>query len=179
MTLCRVFPWLPEAATAESGHPLSVPVPQGAGRLDNPELYRVLYVSDSPVGAVAERFGNLAVWSDAMFISPRDGGRMSLATYELAEGQVLDLDDAQTLLDRDIRPSQVVTRHRATTRQWALRIFEERRWAGVRWWSYYDPDWGSLGLWEQEHLSVLDVVPLDRQHLSVVQAAGVIKRTWV
>jgi hypothetical protein len=135
-------------------------------------------VADSPIGAVAERFGNLAVWSDAMFVSPRNGARMSLAMYELADGEVLDLDDAQVLLDRGIRPSHVVTRNRGTTRQWAARIYEERRWAGVRWWSYYDPDWGSLGLWNLDRLSTVDVSPLDRHHLSVAQAASIIKRVW-
>ncbi len=162
----------------KQGHPLYVPTVQGGGRLDNPQLYRVLYVSDAQSGAIAERFGNLAEWSDAMFISPRTGARLSLATYELSDGEVLNLDDAQALLDRGLRPSKVVTRDRVATREWARHIFEEGRWVGVRWWSYYDPDWGSFGLWNHEGLSLLDAAPLDRHHPAVEAAAATIRRTW-
>jgi hypothetical protein len=59
-----------------------------------------------------------------------------------------------------------------------LRIFDEHRWVGVRWWSYYYPDWGSLGLWAHEHLSVREVVPLSRLHASVIEAADTIQRRW-
>ena len=152
---------------------------QGAGRIDNPEHYRVLYLSDAPEGAIAEAFGNLDAWSDAMFEVPSlPGARRALGTYELPEGRLLDLDDARALLERGLRPSDVVTRDRGVTHRWALRIFGEETWAGVRWWSYYDPAWGSCGVWDQTDLTVGEVTTLDRSMPTVVSAAAVIHRTW-
>lgn len=178
LRLFRVVPWIREAREGDPGHPLHVPGPQGAGRVDNPERYAVLYASDSATGAVAESFGNLAVWSDQMFVVPSMGARRALATYELHDGVVLDLDDARALLHRDIRPSRVVTRDRAITQRWALGIYDEGTWQGVRWWSYVDPDRGSFGLWDRRTLRVLDVTPLERTHPAVGDAAAALPRTW-
>ncbi len=176
----RVFPWAETAPRASPGHPLFVPAPQGAGRLDNPDHYRVLYLSDSPAGAVAEAFGEFGTWSSALFrgLPGLAGSRRALATYELEGAAVVDLDDAQNLLDRKLRPSQVVTRNRAVTRRWALHVFLEKRWAGVRWWSYYEPDWGSFGLWEVSRLTAADVVRLAPTHDAVQEAGRVLRRPW-
>src|SRR5260221_3031762 len=80
--LFRVYPHAPTAAPGDPGHALHVPPVQGGGLIDNPGLYRVLYAGDSPAGAVAERFGNLGIWTDAMFES---GGALSGTTLALAE----------------------------------------------------------------------------------------------
>jgi len=177
--LFRVFPWVQGARSRTPGHALHVPVVQGAGRVDNPEHYRVLYLSDAPEGAIAEAFGNLGTWSDAMFEVPSlPGARRGLGTYELPDGRLLDLDDARVLLDRELRPSHVVTRDRAVTHRWALRIFGEETWSGVRWWSYYDPAWGSCGVWDQTDLKVVGVAALDRSAPPVGAAASVIRRSW-
>jgi hypothetical protein len=53
------------------------------GRADNPQHYQALYVSESPQGAVGEAFGDLAVWSEAMFAVPwLQGAERALATFE-------------------------------------------------------------------------------------------------
>lgn len=179
MRLHRVFPWRRDVAEGEPGHPLFVPRPQRTGRLDDPGEYLVLYLSDHPAGAVAEAFGNLSPWTEAMFRTRSLAGSVSaFATYEF-DGPVLDLDDPRALLERGLRPSHVVTRDRETTQRWALDIFRERRFAGARWWSYYDPRWGSFGIWERTSLRVVgEPVPLARDHPAVVEAGDVLLRTW-
>ncbi|MBI1790737.1 MAG: RES domain-containing protein, partial [Acidobacteria bacterium] len=63
--LYRVLPFLAAAAEDEPGGALYIP-PQGGGRLDNPELYSVLYLSDAASGAIAEAFGRFPEWSPAI-----------------------------------------------------------------------------------------------------------------
>ena len=63
--LYRVLTFLPGAAPDAVGGALYIP-PQGGGRLDNPELYSVLYLSDAASGAIAEAFGRFPEWSPAM-----------------------------------------------------------------------------------------------------------------
>jgi len=173
----RVLPWVPGAAPGEPGHPLFVPG-LNAGRIDNVEHYETLYASDAPAGACAEAFGFLRVWSESMMRgSPSlPGSRQALAIYELGESLICDLDDAERLVSLGLRPLQVVTRDRSVTRAWALRIFEEDRWGGIRWWSYYDPRWGSHGVWALDAIEVTDVVPLSINDPTVRDAAEILKR---
>jgi len=180
MKLFRVCPWDRTAERAEPGHPLYVPPTQGAGRVDNPHLYRVLYASDSPVGAIAERFGNLAIWNDAMLRPPRalPRSKLSLIEYEAERLQTVDLDEPRELLRLELRPSQVISRERALTQRWAERIYQEGRWDGVRWWSYYGSQWGSLGLWRSAELEIVSLAPLTRTHRALADAAAAIGRLW-
>jgi hypothetical protein len=175
-----VLPWVAGARKGEAGHPLHRASRQGAGRVDNPEHYRVLYASDAAAGAVAEAFGNHAVWT-AMLLRGRPdlpGSIRALATFDAAGIEALDLDDARRLVERELRPSAVVARDRSLTQRWALRIFEERRWAGIRWWSHYDSRWGSFGLWDVAKLTLLDVAPLVSDHPALVEAAAALSRPW-
>jgi hypothetical protein len=180
MLVFRVFPWVEGAPRGRAGLPLFVPTPQGSGRVDNPGHYLTLYVSDAAPGAVAEAFGNHAVWTDDLVSGPPmlPGSVRALATYQLEGPPVLDLDDCGALGPRDLRPSNVVTRERTLTQAWALLIHQESRWAGVRWWSFYDPDWGSFGVWDQGGLKVQAVEPLRRDHPAVADAAAVLSRSW-
>lgn len=177
--LHRVFLLRAGARAGEPGHPLHVPASrQGRGRIDNPDLYSTLYVSDAPAGAVAEAFGRIPMWTTAMF-SVSDAVR-ALVTYRLSgDDRVLDLDDPAVLASHDIRPSRVVTRDRVVTQAWAYAIYRERRWAGVRWWSYYDSKWASVGLWDMKGLHVLEVEPLGRDHPAVEEAGEVLARAWI
>jgi hypothetical protein len=90
----------------------------------------------------------------------------------------IDLDDANRLVERELRPSAVVARDRSLTQRWALRIFEEKRWAGIRWWSHYDSRWGSFGLWDIAKLKLVEVVPLEPGHPALVEAAAALSRPW-
>jgi hypothetical protein len=177
MHLYRVFPWVEAAAIGQAGHALHLPPVQGAGRIDNPGNYRVLYLSDSAIGAVAEAFGNHAVWTAGLFDVPAlPAARRSLAAYEAEGIEILDLDDARSLLDRDLRPSDVVTRDRERTRRWSLAVYRERRWEGIRWSSLQDPDRGAFGLWKVDRLEVVGVTPLRIDHPVVTDAARLIHR---
>jgi RES domain-containing protein len=153
---------------------------QGAGRVDNPAHYRVLYASDCATGAVAEAFGNHDQWTDQLLAGRPDlpGSRTALAEFEAHDLAALDLDDPQALLERELRPSRVVTRDRTVTQEWALRIYREERWGGIRWWSYHDPRAGSFGIWDTGRLRARRVVALDREHPSVVAAAALLRRRW-
>ncbi|MGH2451983.1 MAG: RES family NAD+ phosphorylase [Candidatus Limnocylindria bacterium] len=179
MLLYRVFPWLSSAAESEPGHPLHVPQRQGAGRADNAGRYSALYLSNAPAGAVAEAFGNLKLWTPRMFQRPDlPGSARALATYAIPdEAPVFDLDDAAALSALGLRPSEVVTRDRKVTQLWALRIYEQQRWAGLRWWSYYDPRWYSYAIWDVARLTVQhDIHRLAIDDPMVVEASEILRR---
>jgi hypothetical protein len=178
--LYRVFPWLEDADEGKPGNPLYVAAPQGRGRVDNPDRYLTLYASDEAPGAIAEAFGNNSTWTPDLLDGPPSlpGSRRALAVFDSDATRIVDLDDAQALLDRKLRPSRVVTRDRDTTQRWALRIFNERRWSGVRWWSYYNADWGSFGIWGRDFLETTDVIPLDSIVDLVRQTAADLNRVW-
>jgi hypothetical protein len=141
----------------------------------------VLYLSDSADGAVGEAFGNFAIWSDDLFHGPPvlPRSRRALAIYDLEDDSpILDLDDAAALLRLGLRPSDVVSTDRKSTQAWALRIYEEQKWIGVRWWSRWEPTWGSYALWDVTPLRVHDVMRLGRDHLAVANAAKTLNRVW-
>jgi hypothetical protein len=176
--LYRVFPWLASARDGEPGHPLHAPSPQGGGRADNPDHYLNLYLSSLPAGAVAEAFGRLAWWVPEMFAVPGlPGSARALATCDVPDdAAICDLDDASSLVSLALRPSEVVTRDVGVTQRWALRVYQERRWVGVRWWSYYDARWHSYALWGRSGLSVSQVERLHLDHPAVVEASDVLGR---
>lgn len=176
--LYRVFPWLPEAKSGQPGHALFV-AGQGSGRIDNPDRYRVLYASDRPAGACAEVFDYKPIWNAGMLRGTPGlpGSVRALATIRSSDDTLLcDLDDAVRLVELGLRPSEVVTRDRTVTRGWALRIFDEGRWGGIRWWSYYDPRWGSHGMWAFDALSVETVEALSLDHPALEEASAVLNR---
>ena len=179
--LYRVFPYLPGAAQGEPGSPLYIP-PQGGGRLDNPDLYSVFYASSAEAGAVAEAFGRFPEWTRAILGgSPAlPGSARALATCRLDDDEkICDLDDSVQLAALGLRPSDVVSRDYTRTREWARRLFHEGRWAGVRWWSYYDPRWSSLGIWDADALSFVASRVLTLDDAAVVDAARTIARRIV
>lgn len=179
-SLYRVLPYLPSAKPGEPGHPSFAPPSTGRNRVDDPGMYEVLYLGDSAAGAIAEAFGNQRVWNAGLFrgTPSLSGSVRALITYERDDSaSVCDLDDARALLDLDVRPSQVVTRERAVTQGWAARIFEQQRYVGVRWWSYYDPRWGSFGLWDTSSLTVEGAEVLGSvDHPAFAEAADVLCR---
>jgi len=180
-TLYRVLPLLTNAAPKQPGGVLYVP-PQGGGRLDNPELYAVLYLSDAAPGAIAEAFGRFPEWSPAILAgSPGlPGSARVIASYRLADAAPLcDLDDPDVLRDLGLRPSEVVSRDYSRTRAWARRIYAQRLWVGVRWWSYYDPRWASVGLWDLTGLALQDVRPLRLDNPALIEASRTIARRLI
>jgi hypothetical protein len=178
MRLYRVFHHLPNARITASAGALYVPS-QGAGRLDNPEVYKVLYLGDSPAGVVAEVFGRRYQWEPGMFrgLPMLPGSAHALATYEVPDQYAIcDLDDPHQLIEVELRPSRVITRDYEVTQAWALDLYRRGRWSGVRWWSYYDSRWMSIGLWDLTSIQCVETAPLTLEHPAVLEASSVLGR---
>ena len=178
MILYRVFPYVDGADLDDPGSPTYLHRPQGRNRLDNPKVFDTWYFGLTPEAAVGEVFGDLAEWSDEMFLLPAlPDSWKSMGLYEIDEEAMplLDLDDAQNLLVRGLRPTQVVARNRPATQSWGLRIYNEGVWAGVRWWSFQRPHWTIICLWvpvgDPCPAMALDVEHIDINHRYVTSAA--------
>ncbi|SPF47787.1 conserved hypothetical protein [Candidatus Sulfopaludibacter sp. SbA4] len=78
-----------------------------------------------------------------------------------------------------LRPSDVVSRDYTRSRAWARRICEQGRWFGVRWWSYYDSQWASFGLWNVSGLKIEDVKLLRLDEPALLDASRTIARRVV
>jgi RES domain-containing protein len=174
----RVFPYLPGASSRTPGHPLYVHADQGRGRWDNADLYRTLYVATSPSGAIGETFAHLSTWSRRMLPFPAiAGAHRALGVYSIDEEShpILDFDDPRELLDRGLRPTDIVVRNRPRTQQMAREAFVERRWSGVSWWSMHRPQWTLLALWTHDTVVVEEVEPLPG-HAALRDAGGLLAK---
>ena len=168
MRTYRISPWDPHGAPGQLFDELGAARPhQRSGRFDNPAIYAVLYLSLSQSGAVAEVLGNHTAWNDELFDHPATGRRRHLLTLEVdgaVADAVVDLDDAQLLANRGLRPSEVVGRSRTRTRTLAADLFAEGA-PGVRFWSYYRPEWTNLALFvppvRPHAVTVVDAVEMD------------------
>lgn len=185
----RVFPYDESASLGEPGHPLYLHKPQGSGRLDNPRFYETWYFGRTPEVPVGEVFGDLQLWTDEMFEFPAMPNALrAMGVYEVSDSlNLLNLDDAQNLVDRGLRPTQVIERIRSSTQAWALKIFQEsgpaglRKWYGVRWWSFQRPSWEVVALWraggEPLPFDLVGVEYLDVTHPVVCAAARTLGRS--
>lgn len=190
MQVYRIFPYNPSADPGEPGHPDYIHWPaQGGNRLDNPGHYATWYYGVTPEAAIGESFGNYRLWSEPM-LRVQSVGRKVLGIYEIADDPgVLDLDDANNLLDWGLRPTQVIMRNRRATQTWALRIFSDtahdgsRKWDGVHWWSFHRPQWRVYGLWHPETEPVphrfVDHVDLDRDNHWVKSVEATLDKDWI
>ena len=183
MLLYRVFPYLSTAKVSQAGHPLYEHTPQRGGRVDHPEYY-VWYLARSPEAACGQAFGDLHTWDPSMFVVPfLEGGTRTLATYRLPnELRLLDLDDPKKLLERRLRPTQIVVRNLAVTQAWGYAAWSEsdphdanaRRWDAISWWSYHHPGWPVVASWLRPELVELDKLSLE--HPAVAEAAKTLRR---
>lgn len=187
MTVYRVFPFDANAGEREPGGALHVPR-GGKGRIDSlrPSAYSVFYAASTAECAVAERFGAFDVWDrtlvEAAPATPLLAkSRFALAAYDVAASlAVCDLDDAPTLVAQQLCPSHVVTRDRSVTQAWATRIHARATYAGIAWWSYYEPSWHSIGFWSHGRIRLASAPePLTVGDARVRSAALTIKRRLV
>ncbi len=177
MILWRLLPQLPTTAPIGPGGALWFPRElQGAGRHDNPDRYGCLYVSESPVSAVAEAlapFRGTGVLIPAMLI--RAGLPLVLARLELEhDSQLVDLDDPRVLVRTRLRPSEVATNVRALTQAYAARIFDEHPAAtGLRWWSTLEASLTNFTLYDRAApaLRLIDIESLTLEHSATREAA--------
>jgi len=188
MLVYRVFPFDEKAGRGQAGHPLYVLRPQGHGRVDviGADTW---YFGLTPECSVGESFANQRVWTEDMFEMP-SVGRRALGVFELPDDlSLLDLDDANALVERALRPTQVIVRNLGVTQGWARRIYDERRadgsrrWAGIRWWSFVHPAWGALALWVDRNAVTphrfVAAEPLHLEHPAVVAAATTLNRARI
>ncbi len=177
MLLYRIFPYVPSARKGEAGHPLYVHPDQGKGRWDNPSWYLAFYLAQEPTSAVGEVFAHISVWRKEMFAFPQiPGADRALGVYQLADDlPYVDLDDAQTLVERKMRPSQVVERNRPYSQGKALEIYQEKKWNGIRWWSFHRPQWRVWCLWDIDP-ECEAVQSLDVTHVAVRDAANTLAK---
>ena len=169
-------------------HPLHVPVDrQGQGRFDNPHLYVALYAAATPQAAVGETFGNLARWPAEEITREKEGRPRCLVDLEVDDATTLvDLDDAGQLGRLGIKPSDVVRRNRSHTQEVAKAVWRARTESaarGLRWWSYWRPEWTVAVLWsdglEPPYFPAVRVVGIERlhpAHQAVQVAADVLPR---
>ena len=149
MKAYRIAPWDPSSGPKQLFQGLAtVRAGQQSGRWDNSRLYGALYLALSQAGAVAEVLGNHTEWTDDLFDVPSLGLRRHLLTIEIDDAVVegiIDVDDARFLADRGLRPSEVAGRARTRTRTLAADLFAEGA-TGIRFWSYYRPEWTNVAL---------------------------------
>ena len=141
--------------------------------------YSVLYLSDSAPGAIAEAFGRFPEWVPGMLegVPGLPGSGRGIARYHLTDGTpVCNLDDPARLAELGLRPSEVVSREYADTKAWALRIHRQNVWAGIRWWSYYNPVWSSFGLWNIDNLTLESITQLQMDNTDLLEAGRSIAR---
>lgn len=175
--LFRVSPMIEGAPDHEPGGALYVPRHrQGSGRVDNPEHYGTFYAAASPVAAVAERlqgFRGLKLSPVDLRVPGPTRRRVPLAItrYETLDDHDRDLDHPRALEEHDLIPSDIATRDRAVTQGWALRIWREQRWRGVRFWSSLEAKWPVIARWTVDDLRVREVETLTMFHPAVRQAA--------
>lgn len=180
--LYRVFPFLPGSDPSAPGGVLHVPRErQGVGRHDSPDRYGALYLSRSPVSAVAERiqaFRGQTIGDADLRL--RDGAVLALATFEDdVLGPLVDLDDPAELVARGLRPSRVATRDREATRAIARGLFDEGG-TGFTWWSTLEAAWSNVTLFAERAAVMLalaeepDVLSVNHPVLlSATEAIGV------
>jgi hypothetical protein len=175
--LYRVFPYDAGAAQIDKGGALFVPPASGLGRIDNADLYSVLYVASTPHAAIAESFGRLAVWRPSTFIHG-SGLPYAVSTYETTDDHLIfDLDEIDALRSIGItRPTDVITRDRTKTQAWARSVFAMGRFIGARWWSYYNPDWPVMGLWDSSSLTPVATEAVSTTSMLVQETASAIVR---
>ncbi|MDQ2679695.1 MAG: RES family NAD+ phosphorylase [Candidatus Eremiobacteraeota bacterium] len=181
MRVYRVCIYLPNAAPNEPGGVFFIPPNQAGTRIGNSKHYQTLYVGDSAAGVCAEafNFGRYRLrWTSEMLRGRPDipGSYRALAWYDLEDATVLcNLDDPSELLAQSLRPSEIITRDYAQSQAWALRLFQQRKWRGLRWWSYHDARWASVGLWSRDIIKAHGVERLTMSNPALSEAADVLK----
>lgn len=163
MFVYRVFPHLASAPIGTAGHPKYVHPAQGAGRWDNPDQYLAFYVATTAEGAIGETFAHLSTWGADMLEFPAlPGARRALGIYQFDEEKypILDLDDPKELIGRSIRPSEVVMRTRPHSQKIARKVWDEKSWAGIGWWSMHRPQWQLRVLFDSAITEVINVEDL-------------------
>jgi hypothetical protein len=138
-----------------------------------------MYVSESPISPVAEAlapFRGAGRLTDEMLMHGEV--RLALARLHIdlagSRADLIDLDNASTLIKNGLAPSAVATHMRRTTQRQAMTLHEDHPDAvGIRWWSTLESTLINLTLFDRcaPSLRAEEVSPLSRRD-EIVQAAG-------
>jgi hypothetical protein len=178
--LWRLLPLAPDVAPSSPGGALWFPRQlQGTGRHDNPDRYGCLYLSESPMSAVAEglaQFRGAGVLTQGMLV--RANLPMALVQVDCEDGRkLIDLDDPDVLTRTRLRPSRVATKARAITQAYAARIFDAHPAAvGLRWWSTLEASLTNFTLYDRAApaLRLIDSETLTLEHSATREAADLL-----
>lgn len=143
-TLWRCFPWDPEAPAGAPFSPLYVPPGQTAGRFDLDGAPLVLYVSESPVHAVAESLQSFRNRAFRPGMLRRHGHPLALLGFRLPAAVTpgIDLCDPNTLHALRIAPDQTAHHDRRVTQRIARDLHTQAPgYPGLRWWSVFTGAW--------------------------------------
>lgn len=161
LELFRIFPW--DKGTRDpfhSGGAFFVPrSKQGPGRHDIPHLDGVLYTSVELLSVFAEHIqGFRGTALRAEDLQRPDGLVNAVAQFRLEdEPNLLNLDDPKILARYQIRPSQVMTRHRPTTRELSQRLYNTGV-SGFLWPSSLESSWINASLYFERIKSSLSLI---------------------
>ena len=110
-----------------------------------------MYLSESPVSAVAEQLARFRGRPFRAAFLRRRGRPLALARYVLRDTRsVLDLDDPTVLVTHGLRPSQIATRNRTVTQAIAAAAFDaDPDRGGLRWWSTLEASWINVTLFAE------------------------------
>jgi hypothetical protein len=183
MIFWRLIPRIPDVAPSSPGGALWFPRElQGTGRHDNPERYGCLYLSESPMSAVAEalaQFRGAGVLSRRMLV--RANLPLALVQVDCEDNRkLIDLDDPDVLTRTRLRPSQIATKARAITQAYAARIFDAHPAAvGLRWWSTLEASLTNVTLYDRAApaLRFIDSETLTLEHSATREAADLLGLT--
>jgi hypothetical protein len=183
MILWRLLPLVSDVAPSSPGGALWFPRElQGTGRHDNPDRYGCLYLSESPMSAVAEalaQFRGAGMLSQGMLI--RANLPLALAQVDCEDdGKLVDLDDPNVLARKQLRPSRVATKARAVTQVYAARIFDtDPAVVGLRWWSALEASLMNFTLYDRaaSALRLVDSEKLTLEHAATQEAADLLGLT--
>ena len=178
----RVFLWDGKSREKLTVNKIYPPrLQQGTGRYDIPDQDGVIYCSTSPVSAVAEILQGFrgTFITDKVFSRP-DGRIRALANISLSHSAtpLVDLNDPETMLRFNLRPSQIATMNRQTTQNTARLIFDSGA-IGFTWWSTLEASWTNAVLFESrviKHLSIAgNIKRLTTSTQEVIEASTILK----
>jgi hypothetical protein len=175
LILYRCFAWRRRRRERDEDGPLWFPRPfQGEGRHDNPDVYGCLYLADREVSSAVEQLARFRGQPFVPEMLVRRGLPLALASIELDDGEVVDLDEPDVLRAEGLRPSVVATRIRGVTQPQALRLHSDHpRAVGLRWWSVFESLWANITVFDRaaEALGLLDVRALTPDDAVVSETA--------
>lgn len=141
-----------------------------------------MYLSESPVSAVAEQLARFRGRAFHAAFLRRRGQSLALGRYRLSDTRtVRDLDDPAVLVSERLRPSQVATRQRTVTQATAAAVFDsDANCGGLRWWSTLEASWINVTLFAErvaEDLAVDPPAVLTTGTHAVIDACGALGLT--